>query len=254
MEFYIFSKYISEIKELINHKYSGALLVYDTTLNDFFTQIARTINTDEQFKYMVAVRPYGISPQYLCMINDSINDIDKDRLEINLIPGWAKEDEKNPGGILGKVNDSSSKIDKFNYLTEYVDVLEEINKDTPNYYISVAHEDMVNKTLKHNSKLLINYPDYKNKTYDIENRNVMIYIWVILRETQEEIDSIRKQNSEDYYKYYRTEYFTYKEFNDILAELENKGIDKILFYTYWDKDERNRINNFVKKYKEKTNK
>jgi hypothetical protein len=224
--------------------------VYDTTLNDFFTQIARTINTDEQFKYMVAVRPYGISPQYLCMINDSINDIDKNRLEINLIPGWAKEDEKNPGGILGEVNDASLKIDKFNYLIEYVDVLESIDKDTPDYYISVADESMISKTLKHNSKLLINYPDYKNKTYDMKNRDIMIYIWVILRETEEELDIVRKQNSAEHYQYYRIEYLTYKQFDKIIAELKDNGIDKLLFYTYWDEEERKRINNFVKKYKE----
>ena len=251
MEFYIFSKYIDEVQELINYGYTGSLLVYDTSLSDFFTQISRTMNTEENFKYMVAVRPYGISPQYLCMINDSINNIDKDRLEINLIPGWAKENEEESGGILGKVNDSSLKIDKFNYLIEYVDVLEDINKNTPNYYISVAHESMVNETLKHNSKLLINYPDYKNKTYDIENRDVMIYIWVILRETQEELDAIRKQNSEAHYEYYRLEYLTYKEFNDILIELKDKEINKVLFYTYWDKDERKIINNFVKEYKER---
>jgi hypothetical protein len=254
MEFYIFSNNIEDVQELIDHNYTGALLVYDTSLNDFFTQISRTMDVKEKFKYMVAVRPYGISPQFLCMINDSINSIDDNRLEINLIPGWAKEGEEDPGGILGEVNDSSSKIDKFNYLIEYINTLENINKNTPDYYVSVAHQSMVSETLKHGSKLLINYPDYKDKTYDIANRDVMIYLWAILRETQEELDILRKQNSEDHYKYYRLQYFTYKEFDDILIELGNKGINKILFYTYWDKKERKIINNFVKNYKERENK
>ena len=251
MEFYFFSNNIDEVKELIDHHYSGALLIYNTDLSDFFTQVARTMNVEENFKYMVAVRPYAISPQYLCMLNDSINNIDKDRLEINLISGWAKEDEQYSGGILGKVNDASSKLDKSNYLIEYVDVLETINKNTPNYYISVADQNMVNQTIKHNSKLLINYPDYKNNVYQINNRNVMIYLWVILRETQDELNFVRQQNSDDLYNYYRLQYFTYEEFNNIIDDLKNNGINKILLYAFWNNEERKKLNNFVKQYKEK---
>jgi hypothetical protein len=253
MEFYIFSNNIDEVEKLIDYNYSGALLIYNTSLNDFFTQVSRTMNIEEDFKYMIAVRPYAISPQYLCMINDSINSIDKDRLEINLISGWAKEDEQESGGILGEVNDSSTKIDKTNYLIKYVDVLENINKDTPNYYISVGHESMINETQKHNSKLLIDYVDYANNTYNLNNRDVMIYSWVTLRETEEELDALRKQNSEAHFQYYKLQYFTFKQLTDILDELTNKGINKILFYAYWDENEKQIINNFVKKYKEREN-
>ena len=254
MEFYIFSSNIDDVKELTDHHYSGALFIYNTGLGDFFTKIAKTMNVGESFKYMVAIRPYAISPQYLCMINNSINNIDKNRLEINFVSGWAKEDEKESGGILGSVNDSSSKNNKSNYLIEYVDILEKNDKEIPDYYISVADELMVNKTVKHNSKLLINYAHYKNKAYDIENRNVMIYLWAFLRETQEELDILRKNNSEGQDKNYNLEYFTYQQFNDILIELTNIGIKKILLYAYWDKKEKKIIDNFVKKYKEKENK
>jgi len=251
MEFYIFCDDINEVKELIDYNYSGALLIYNTSLSDFFTQVARTINVEENFKYMVAIRPYAISPQYLCMINNSINNIDKDRVEINLISGWAKEDEKESGGILGEVNDSSSKIDKFNYLIKYIDVLEKYDKKIPDYYISVANELMVNETLKHKSKLLIHYADYKDNSYDIKNREVMIYSWVVLRETEKELDAVRTKNSEEHYKYYRLQYFTYKQFNEMLDELKNKKINKILLYAYWDKEEKKIINNFVKEYKQR---
>jgi hypothetical protein len=251
MEFYIFSNNIDEVKELVDHHYSGALLIYNTDLSDFFTQVARTMNVEESFKYMVAIRPYAISPQYLCMINNSINNINKDRLEINFISGWAKEDEKESGGILGYVNDSSSKTDKSNYLIEYIDVLEKYDKKIPDYYVSVADESMVSETLKHDSKLLINYPDYVEKSYDISNRNVMVYLWVALRETEEELDILRKKNSEEHYKYYRLQYFTYQQFNDILIELTDKGIKKILLYAYWDRKEKRRIHKIVKEYKEK---
>jgi hypothetical protein len=249
MDFYIFSDKINEVKELVDHSYSGGLFVYNTLSSDFFTQISRTIVEKQKFKYMVAIRPYTISPQYLCKINDSINNIDKNRIEINFISGYTPQDEINSDGILGSINDSSSTADKANYLTDYIDILEKTNKVVPDYYVSVVNGDMVNKTLKHNSKLLIEYQDYKNKIYNIENRNVMIYFWAVLRETKEELEDVRKQRIEKDHKNSKILYFTHKEFSDIVDELENKGINKILLYANWIEKERSILNNFVKQYK-----
>jgi len=249
MQFYMFSKNIDDVKELIDSKYTGALFVYNTFSKDFFTKISRTMSLKENFKYMVAVRPYAISPQFLCMINDSMNDIDKDRIQINLVSGYAKNNETRSGGILGEVNDSSSKVDKSNYLIEYVEVLEEM-KRTPDYYVSVRNKSLVNETLKHNSKLLVDYPDYKNKIYNIEDRDVMIHLWPILRETKEELDIIQEKLSKQD-EYFWVQYLTYEELNDILNELKNKKIDKVLLYTHWSKQESEIMNKFVKQYKEK---
>jgi len=249
MDFYIFSDKINEVKELVDHSYSGGLFVYNTLSSDFFTQISRTIIEKQKFKYMVAIRPYTISPQYLCKINESINNIDKDRIEINFISGYTPQDEANSGGIVGSINDSSSTADKANYLIDYIDILEKTDKVVPDYYVSVVNNDMVNKTLKHNSRLLIEYQDYKSKIYNIENRNVMIYFWAVLRETKEELEDVRKQRIEKDHKDSKILYFTHKEFNDIVDELEKKGINKILLYANWIEKERSILNNFVKQYK-----
>jgi hypothetical protein len=128
-------------------------------------------------------------------------------------------------------------------------VLEEM-KRTPDYYVSVRNESLVNKTLKHNSKLLVDYPDYKNKIYNINDRDVMIHLWPILRETKEELDIIKEKLSKQD-EYFWVQYLTYKELNDILNELKNKKIDKVLLYTHWSKQESEIINKFVKQYKEK---
>ena len=54
MQFYMFSKNIDDVKELIDSKYTGALFVYNTFSKDFFTKISRTMSLKENFKYMVA--------------------------------------------------------------------------------------------------------------------------------------------------------------------------------------------------------
>lgn len=251
MEFYIFSKSIKDVEELIKHNYTGGLFIYSTSLSDFFTQIARTMNLEEDFKYMVAVRPYAISPQYLFMINDSINSIDKDRLQINFISGSPANNIVDTGGILGEIKDSSSLIDKSDYLIKYIDMIENPNKKIPDYYISVHNNSMVDKTLSHGSKLLISYEDYKNKIYNIEDRDVMIHMWAVLRETRQELIILKDQHSKKYPQNMKTYYFTYKEFEDILIDLKNKKINQFLFYNFWDEKERKIIHSFVKKYKEK---
>jgi hypothetical protein len=54
---------------------------------------ARDIDISKKIKYMVAIRPYAISPQYLVMMNHSMNDIMSNRVQFNLILGHIKEHE-----------------------------------------------------------------------------------------------------------------------------------------------------------------
>jgi hypothetical protein len=79
----------------------------------------------------------------------------------------------------------------------------------------------------------------------------MIHLWAILRETKEELEILQNKNSKTYPEILKPNYFTNKEFEDLLIEFNNKKIYKVLFYTFWDEKERHRINKFVKKYKEK---
>jgi hypothetical protein len=247
MDFYIFSTGMSEVKELQEYNYSGALFTYNIGQGDFFTQISRNIVVGEKFKYMVAIRPYVISPQYLWMINKSIKNIDSNRLQINLISGWIKPEEKEFGGILGEVHDLSSNVDRSNYLIEYIDLVEKISSKTLDYYVSTTNEFVFDAAEKYKSKMIIPYSKYKRNAYDLENKQIMMSIAPTLRETEEEIDLLNKDktNSTD-----DVEYFSYQQFIDFINELKDKNINEIMLHC-WDVKERKIINNFVKEYKEK---
>jgi hypothetical protein len=247
MDFYIFSTGVSEVKELQEYNYSGALFTYNIRQGDFFTQIARNIIVGEKFKYMVAIRPYVISPQYLWMINKSINNIDPGRLQINLISGWIKPEEKEFGGILGEVHDLSSNIDRSNYLIRYIDLIEKTTPKTLDYYVSATNEFVFSAAAKHKSKIIVPYSKYKKNMYDLNDKKIMMSVAPILRETKEEIDLLNKNkiNSAD-----DVEYFSYQQFTDFINELKDKNINEIMLHC-WDVKERKIINNFVKQYKEK---
>ena len=247
MNFYMFSYGLEEVENLYNHKYSGALFTYNINQGDFFTRVARNINTKKDFKYMVAIRPYVISPQYLYMISKSIEEILPSTLQLNLISGWIKEEEKEFGGVPGEINDMSSNIEKSNYLIKYIDIIEKIKPKIIDYYVSVTNSFVFDSCVKNNTKMIIPYSQYKNNIYDISNKKIMISVTPILRETDQELSNLFNNKNED-----DAENFTYKQFSLIIEELKTKGINEIILSS-WDNEEKKIINNFVKQYKEGEN-
>jgi hypothetical protein len=266
MDFYYFggNMHTTIVTDLNNAHFTGVLFTYDATQGDFFTRLARDIRHDEKIKYMIAIRPYTISPQYLCMISQSIEEIMPKRLQINLISGHVKPHEQSVGGILGDVTDSSSNVDRSNYLIKYVQMLEDLRKDQrnhiPEYYVSTTNRFVFDASCDLNSKMIIAYRNYKygcwvlksefdqiiekGDPFSLDKTQSMISLSPIIRKTQEEIDALDKP-----YLTYDTDYFTYEQFDTFVKKLEGQGI-KELMLGGWPEEERDIIIDFVKKYKE----
>lgn len=271
MDFYYFGGFIGDqqVEWIEDHHFAGILFTYDINQGDFFTKIARDIDLNKKIKYMVAVRPYSISPQYLAMITQSMNDIMPDRLQINLISGHIKPHEKTIGGVLGNINDSSSHVDKSNYLIEYIECLDKLKNSVqknavPDYYVSTTNKYVFEAASKLNNKMIIQYTDYNNGCWtnyenyqsnsqktslgekiDVKGKDIMVSIAPVLRKTQEEIDSLKRaKHTTD------TAYFTYDQFEARIEEIKKDGINQLMFIS-WPTDERTHVMDFVKQYKEK---
>lgn len=246
MDFYFFNSDFGVIKDLDRAGFAGVLFTYNATGEDHFTRIARNIDEGSKIKYMVAMRPYVISPQYLCMINRSISRICKDRLQLNLISGHIKDEEKDLGGILGDVNDKSDSIARSNYLIDYVEALENLKVEIPDYYISVSNNFTLNVATKYNKKIIIPYSDYKNKSFDIKNKKVMVAVTPIIRKTKEDIETLPENTV-----VHRIDMdnFTYDEFSGLIDSIKKDGIDQIIL-SAWNLEETQNIIDFVKYYKE----
>lgn len=277
MKFYYFGGNFrpGEITRLEQHHFDGVMFVYDAVLGDVFTKIARDIRKNEKIKYLVAIRPHAISPQYICMISKSINSIMQDRLQINLISGYVKDHEKSFGGILGNVNDDSDRIDRSNYLIEYVQMLNSMNgnkrKPSLDFYVSTTNEYVFNATAEHNNKIILPYRDYKNgywtiinngigenigNSFKIDGRNIMLAITPIIRKTQADLNKSEEyskrpiwKNGEDQGKITDIEYFTYEEFDNFIKQLEKDGITEILMNGHIEEERENLIS-FIKQYRE----
>lgn len=279
MEFYYFGGNFDgdQISRLENSYFSGVMFTYDSTQGDMFVRVAKDIKLNEKIKYLIAIRPYSISPQYLCMINQSMNEIDSSRLQINLISGYIKEHELDFGGILGSVNDTSSRSERSNYMIDYVNTLNTMpgNSDKANsldFYVSTTNEYMFNVVKQNNNKIILPYRDYKNGawtiinsnggqslsdvSFDLSGMNVMLALTPIIRKTQQELDSLTGYALRPVWKKGEKPaevtdigYFTYQEFYEFVDELEKSGINQLLI-NGWPEDEREIIINFIKEYSE----
>lgn len=282
MKIYYFGGHVStdlsNIDKLEESLFDGVLFTYSPWQGDFFTVVARTLNPDQKLKYMIAIRPHGLSAQYLCMINQSINSIQPDRIEINIISGHIKDDEVNFGGILGTVNDKSSIPDRSNYMIEYIKELKDMeqkNITIPNCYVTCTNEYALEAASKLGYKIIFPYREYKNgyfldksvdgqmkpgKKFDLTGKKIMIAAGPIIRETQEEIDKefpknilVATQDGKGYLDRQRfindTAYFTYDNFLKFMKQLKSDGINEVMFNGI-PESERSNLMKYVKRYKE----
>jgi hypothetical protein len=274
MNFYYFNTHVEDIEELRSNNFYGGLFIYDVPLGDRFTKIARIIDSDIEMKYLIAIRPYVVSPQYLCMLYNSVNSMHPGRLQINIVTGsgdiqrevkhsrteYLNSDNKDFGGILGPVTDLSSNIDRSNYLIEYIDMINSLKTNKPDLYVSVTNEYVFNAAAKNNNKIIIPYAMYKYKKFNIENMNVMVAIKPILRKTSEELDNLPKPSGiwnkyQGQYDRKEYDYFTYSEFAELMDQFKSDGITEVLISSCRIEDiynppleERFHIMNFVKQY------
>ncbi len=253
----------NRMKILEEHGFSGALFTYNSWSQDYMTLAARHMDLSKKIKYMIAIRPYAISPQYLVMMNHSMESIMPDRLSINLILGHIKEHETQWGGIEGTIHDQSPLIDRSNYLIEYIKELDKMHKakafvKMPDIFVSATNEYVFNAAANLNNKMIISYRDYKNghwldyreypesiiadfgKPIDFKNKKIMISICPIIRDTQEELDILSQERRTN-----DTEYFTYAGFYRFIEQLQSEGIYYILIHP-WSDEEEARILKIVK--------
>lgn len=259
---------------LEQNNFSGVMFTYDIPEGDMFVRMARELNNNEKIKYLVAIRPYTISPQYLSMINQSMNEISKDRLQLNFVSGYIKDHESHVGGIVGDINDNSNSVDRSNYMIEFIKTLNEMQKnvkDKIDFYVSTTNEYVFDVVKKYNNKIILSYAKYKmgswtdhnlnknpsaNDIFDISNTEVMISLTPIIRKNKKELKLLSNYALRPVWKKGEiskvvgdVEYFTHKEFDNFIKNLEKQGINHLLINAV-PNEEAHIIIPFIKQYVE----
>jgi hypothetical protein len=256
---------------LEKHNFDGVMFTYDSTQGDMFVRTARKIELGKKIKYLIAIRPYTISPQYLQTIHNSMDEIDKDRLQFNFVSGYIKDHEEDTGGIVGNLVDSSDPVSKSKYMIEFIKVLNnmKINRTPLDFYISTTNNYMFEEAKKYNNKIILPYNIYKRgywlESYEgtssmielnIKNTEIMLALTPIIRKTEKELESLKNYALRPIWKKEEkstvvddVEYFTYEGFSEFVETLEQKGIKHLLINAV-PRDEVHIIVKFIKQYVE----
>lgn len=219
------------VNELKNSGMDGVMYPFGPTMGDYFTRISRIIDVKSKFKYIIAIRPYTISAQYLSMICRSINKISKGVLAINFLTGYINKNDQLYGGILSEPNDSSSNIVRSNYMIEYAKEFKKVSLNE--FFVSTTNETVFNNCVENGFAMIIPYVWYKANRFDIEGKSVIISIAPVLNENIIDEKYECENNGECRHpieaKCMDLDFFTMEEFFEFLDDAEKRGIAGIMF-------------------------
>jgi hypothetical protein len=237
MKIYYFSGWFGEIENARAAGFDGILFATGIENADF-VKVARCIDKYKDFKYMIAIRPYLISPQYLSFLCNSLDEISPGSIEINLISGHVKEHEKEYGGIVGDVNDLSSNIQRSNYLIEFLDVFNQMKKlKRPRLFVSTTNKFTFDAAKKHNQNIILPYSKYITGEFNINNSKTIVSVGPIFKDDDE--NTIHANHSD-------STIFTKKEFTNFLNDLNDKEFYGVLIY---ETNVEKKIMQFIKEYR-----
>lgn len=228
--------------------YQSVLLLFGTKMSDYWIKAARTLDVNHSIKYMFAMRPYAISPEYCYMMTKSFNEIQPNRLMINLVSGefYPEEiDPTDPDGIDINIEDKEKRrlyVRKF--AKKYTELFS-FKEHRPVLLISGAAPTAVRTAKDYGDYGLVMYKDflYNRSTFN-EIKNLMVNFSVLIRDTQEEAERLAstlhpvdKMNT----VYGTKEYVLYR-----INDLKNYGVNDILIDRAHCEEDAEYIHCFVK--------
>ena len=94
----------SDLKKLTKYLdkigYYSMLLVYDSGSEDQWIKCASVVSKNQKIKFMIAMRPYALSPEYFAKMTIAFNNIVPEKLIFNIVNGWFQEQEDTLNNLL----------------------------------------------------------------------------------------------------------------------------------------------------------
>ena len=203
--------YMSDLLE--DSGFYGWLLPYGAGYEDPFTRVARSLKTEQNLKYLVAVRPYNISAQYLISIIKSLDSIQEDRVRINFVPGL-NDGEESFGGIFSDVNDATSFEDRKKFFCSYLEQFKAWDVKKPYTYVSGMQDSLCPNMDSLADANIVSYGRIFDGTLDPSDKTKIIFFPVLNIEL----------------------------FREILADIKARGYNNVMIHTHsYDKPDEDKL-------------
>ena len=237
-------------KELDEANYYSVLLPFHSRISDSWIKSAHILDKTQKIKYMVAFRPYHISPQYFAMLVSGFNDIQQNRLMINFIAGDGRKDEPDQMDVYGEtanlldIEKRKEYVRKFLTICKDLDIVKNI---MPEAVISGLSDYSIKTAEIFDATILCMYDDYLNNIDRLKNcKRKMVSVKICIRDTDEEAEkiiSLSKNSREKLYTIYGTEISV----ENRIKEIVKGGVTDFLIGGYKFDRQLFKIHNFIKK-------
>lgn len=224
-------------EEINEYDYESVLLTVSPLLGDMWTKVSNVVDKSHKFKYMIAVRPYLFSPQYLAMLIASFNQISDNRLIINLVHGSIGSNESFDG-IVGDKEILLTREGRRQYSKEFVSKLYNDVKmfqsfTMPEVLVSGASDDSI-ALAKNASNIIALY--YESFIQDPERfstlgfKKIFLFLSVLVCDTDQEAEKVISGLTDAQRAGLGSPIYGSKEtVTQKLLELESLGVTDILF-------------------------
>jgi len=243
-------QYLSDLSEKLEKVgYESVLLVYHSKVPDFLTKAVRVMSSKQKLKYMIAIRTYAISPEYMAMICQSINEMAPNKIILNVVSGDIHQGETSIEDLIligDLLPTTKSRIDYTDmWLNKFLNM--EILRSKPPIVMG-GHSDLTrNIAIKHNATHLsmINmHEDHLKNSNPIYNKKQMICFGLVIRDTQEEAELFGKE----FFSESEKRLFicgTKEHLIDKINYLKSIGVSDLLVHDHMDDPQAGRVHDII---------
>jgi hypothetical protein len=216
--------------------YDSVLLTFHSESPDYLIKSAAALIPGNKLKYMIALRPYHISPQYCAMLTEGYNQVDRERLIFNWVAGdfHNRADEPHQVDVFGSSEQIDDIVKRTTFLRNFIGQYNSYKfvSTKPEMVFSGFSEYTLETAKIFNGTSLCMIDDYRNniKRFDgIVNR--MVCVNPIVLKSEEVEDYKQKILSIDPRSMHTTIIGDKETVMKKLIELKNEGITDILLDT-----------------------
>ena len=223
--------------QLENFGYHSVLLTFHSKSPDYLIKSAAALIPGNKLKYMIALRPYHLSPQFCAMVTEGYNQIEPNRLIFNWIAG--NFDKRNDEGaqvdVLGNTEEIDTITKRTTFLRNFVDQYNSFDIVTkkPEMVFS-GFSDYTLETVKiFNGTSLCMIDDYRNNISKFEGiEKIMVAVNPIILESNDEVKEYKEKIYSVNPRSIKTTIIgDRKTVKQKLLDLKNEGITDILLDT-----------------------
>lgn len=230
--------------------YHSILFVYHSKENDFLTKSVRIMSATQKIKYMIAVRTYAISPEYLSMICRSINEIAPNKIMLNIVSGDLHEEETSVSDIVDIVDLIDSQDKRIDYTDRWMSKFINMKQDID--IVMGGHSEKTISIANKYKAIPLAMVDKYLASGAANSERQMVCLGAVITKTEDDAENFR-QNNMTIYETSKYIYGTKENFKSKIKYLEKKGVTDVLIHGHPMDNKINDIHDTIREMMEEQN-